>query len=176
MSDGDGLKIELGGGTKPCGNGYLNLDKIAGPTVDHCCDFETDNLPFPDDSVAAVYSSHCFEHFEYGRVLREIVRVCRVGATVTIRVPCWLSENALTPGHIHTLGPEEAERFGGGVNDHYWSGCAKRLQLTETEYVPSRHFAEAKSLFPHLSDEQVLRFIPNACWEIKYVFAVVENC
>ena len=175
MSDSEILRIELGGGLSPRGEGFVNVDKRHLPGVQHVCDFERDDLPFADDSAAEIYSSHCFEHFEYGRVLREVVRVCRAGATVTIRVPCWLSENALTPGHIHTVGPEEAERFGGRENEHYWHGSVKRLGLIRTHHIPGRHFAEAQGLFPHLSDEQVLRFIPNACAEIEYVFQVVEN-
>ncbi len=175
MNEPNDLRIELGGGLSPCGDGFVNVDKRDLPGVDHICDFERDDLPFADDSAAAVYSSHSFEHFEYGRVLREIVRVCRLGAVVTIRVPCWLSENAATPGHIHTVGPEEAERFGGRENEHYWHGSRKRLQLTQTRHIAGRHFPEAKALFPHLSDEQLLRFIPNACSEIEYLFQVVEN-
>jgi SAM-dependent methyltransferase len=176
MHESEGLKIELGGGLRPCGDGFVNVDKLRAPGVDHVCDFERDDLPFADDSAVAVYSSHCFEHFDYLRALHEIVRVCRLGAVVTIRVPCWLSENALTPGHVHTIGPEEAERFGGRANEHYWHGCRKRLELIETRHIRGRHFDEVKLLFPHLTDEQVLRFIPNACSEIEYLFRVVENC
>jgi len=175
MNDSGEVRIELGGGLTPRGEGFINLDKRALPGVDQVCDFECEDLPFADDSVSEVYSAHCFEHFEYGRVLREIARVCQVGALVTIRVPCWLSENAMTPGHIHTLGPEEAERLGGRENAHYWHGSGKRLELTETRHIAGRHFAEAQGLFPQLSAEQVLRFVPNACAEIEYAFRVVEH-
>lgn len=175
MTTPDNFKIEIGGGGTPVGNGFLNLDKLFLPGVDHILDFERDDLPFADESVIEVYSAHCFEHFQYGRLLREIVRVCRLGEVVTIRVPAWLSENASTPGHLHTIGPEEAERLGGGANEHYWHGSAKRLQLISAQHIPGRHFEEAKSLFPHLSDDQLLRFIPNACCEIEYQFRVVEN-
>jgi SAM-dependent methyltransferase len=45
-------------------------------------------LPFPDESQDAVYSSHCFEHIqEYQAVLREWYRVLKVGGYLIIVVP-----------------------------------------------------------------------------------------
>jgi SAM-dependent methyltransferase len=46
------------------------------------------NLPFPDQSQDAVYSSHCLEHItDYKRVLREWYRVLKLGGYLVIVVP-----------------------------------------------------------------------------------------
>lgn len=45
-------------------------------------------LPFADESVDAVYSSHCFEHIaDYRSVLREWYRLIKVGGYLVIVVP-----------------------------------------------------------------------------------------
>ena len=55
------MKIDIGCGAnkKP---GYLGVDKTPGPAVDFVINFEADRLPFGDDTVEAIYSSHCIEH------------------------------------------------------------------------------------------------------------------
>ena len=92
------LKVELGGGKSPRGNGFINLDVEAGPEVDLVCDFEHDRLPFEDDTVSFIYSAHCIEHIDYRHLLKEIVRVCHIGARVEIIVPYWLSPSAMCSG------------------------------------------------------------------------------
>ena len=59
--------------------------------------------------------------------------------------------------------------------DYYWSGCRKRLLHHATERRASPWFDEAKTLFGHLSDDQVMRFIPGACHEVLFVLTVVPN-
>ena len=47
-------------------------------------------IPFPDSSVASIYSSHTFEHFTYAEacaVARECFRVLRPGGVLRIVVP-----------------------------------------------------------------------------------------
>lgn len=177
------MKIELGGGAKPR-PGYVNLDILAIPGVDHVIDFEKLaeagreglRLPFPDDSVEEVYSSHCIEHVApYHGLLHEIARVCRPGAKVEIRVPHWLSDMAFIAGHKHAVSLRQVQHWCRDFIGDWWAGCAKRLGHSGTEYVPSTTFAEAKALFWQLSDEQVMRFIPDACHEVRYFFEVIAH-
>ncbi len=53
--------VELG-----CGHlkrdGFFGIDVQGGPGVDLILDIETQALPFADDSVERIYSSHTFEH------------------------------------------------------------------------------------------------------------------
>ena len=174
-------RVELGGGTAPRGDGFVNVDRLDHPAVDVRVDFEqlgrgACRLPFDDDSVDEIYSSHCLEHvWPYEGLLREIARVCRLGAPVELRVPHWNQQMAMCNDHKHTVGPDQVRHWTDDAVEHWWHGCAKRLRLLRTEWVPSGRLAEAKRLFPHLSDEQVMRFIPDTCHENRFHFFVVEN-
>jgi len=95
-------RIELG-----CGDhkrdGFFGIDIAPGSAVDLVLDVEQEPLPFADDSVEYIYSSHTFEHLERPGspipTLREIVRVARHGATVEIWTPYGKSNDALLLGH-----------------------------------------------------------------------------
>jgi hypothetical protein len=181
IAPGTGLRIELGGGRKPRRNGFINVDCLDDPSVDVRVDFErigTEGvrLPFDDDAVDEVYSSHCLEHvWPYKPLLHEIVRICRVGARVEIRVPHWNHSMALCNDHKHTLSPEQVAHWCNLYIDDWWQGCLKRLRLAHTEFVPSTRFAEAKELFPQMTDEQIMRFIPDTCHENRFHFDVVKH-
>ena len=55
---------------------FFGIDIAPGPAVDLVLDIEHQPLPFPDDSVDHVYTSHAFEHLtNYQYVLREIMRI-----------------------------------------------------------------------------------------------------
>lgn len=91
------MKIELGGGLRPQ-PGYINVDLTKCETVDYQCNFETDKLPFADNSVDEVYSQHCFEHLKHlSNILNEIIRVCKDGALVRIKTPHPQNDLALCP-------------------------------------------------------------------------------
>lgn len=168
------IKLDIGGGTNPR-EGFLNIDQL--PSADVQIDFESENLrlPYDNDSVEQVYSSHCFEHIaNYPTLLHEIVRVCRLGASVEIRVPHWASSMAHCNGHRHALGEVQIQQWE-EFKLVWWMGSAKRLHLVQTEYIPSKHFAEAQRLFPQMTDQQVMRFVQDACFELRYHFQVVAN-
>lgn len=172
------VKVELGGGRFPRGDGFINLDLI--DQADIRIDLERVGrgeipLPFTDDSVGEVYSSHCFEHvYPYRGVLREIARICRPGARVELRVPHWGSSMALCTGHKHTICEQQVAHWS-EFPDVWWGESLKHLALLETHYVPSRHFAEAQTLFRRFSPEQIYRFVPNTCHEIRFLFEVRRN-
>jgi predicted SAM-dependent methyltransferase len=187
----DLLKVELGGGSKPR-EGYINVDRTA---TDLEREFQVDfdgpdecdtnelvipwQLPFDDNSVGSLYSSHCLEHIrELPRLMREIVRICAVGVTVEIIVPHWAGSGANLHGHVQTIPPCQAEHWGGDDQVHlayWWEGCAKRLKLLETEYVRGRGFHFWREALPAMSEASILEFCPDAAHEIRYVFSVVEN-
>ncbi len=168
------MKLELGGGTKPRGHGFLNLDCL--PCADVVIDFETGVLPFPDDSVTEVFSSHCLEHVKtYSRLLHEVVRVCVLGARVELRVPAWNSSMAMCCGHCHTISPQQVQHWVKDATQDWWQGCKKRLALVSTEVIPSSVFPAAQAAFPNLTREQVLQFVPDSAHEIVYVLKVVPN-
>jgi len=74
-----------------------------GPEVDRVLDIERERLPFADDSVEHLYSSHTFEHLTAPgspiQTLREIMRVMRHGGVVEIWTPYGKSDDGLLFGH-----------------------------------------------------------------------------
>jgi len=168
------IRLDIGGGTNPKSR-FVNVDKI--PSADIHVDFESlgngSRIPFPDDTVDEVYSSHCLEHVrEYRGLLREIVRVCKCGARVELRVPHWASSMAMIAGHEHAMSEKQVSHWT-EFPDVWWGDSRKRLGLTDTVLIPSEQFVEARPLFPHLTDDQVMRFIQDTCHEIRFGFTVI---
>jgi len=82
------MRLNLG-----CGNtrmqDWLNVDKIAACNPDQVVDLEALPWPWPDNSVDEVLLSHVLEHLgqatdTYLGIIKEIYRVCRDGARITI--------------------------------------------------------------------------------------------
>jgi predicted SAM-dependent methyltransferase len=87
LKERNDLMIEIGAGNKKGKLGWTTVDITAG------CDLFWDlrrGLPFPDESVKAIYSSHLFEHLSYQegqRLLDECKRVLVHGGSFSICVP-----------------------------------------------------------------------------------------
>lgn len=93
------IAIDLGCGPKKA-PGHVGLDIAPAPGVDHVVDFDRDPLPFADDTVSRVFSSHCFEHVaDPLRLMREVSRIARHGAEVEIWVPYGFHNDAFLFEH-----------------------------------------------------------------------------
>lgn len=93
------LQIELGCGQNKR-SGFIGIDYQDLPGVDIALDLNREKLPFEDDTVSYVYSSHAFEHIQnYHLVLQEIFRVCTHMATVEIWTPYGKSNDGFLFGH-----------------------------------------------------------------------------
>ena len=169
------FKLELGGGTRPK-PGFRNLDII--PGVEFSFDLNKippAQLPFDDLSVDEVFSGHCLEHVKdpYA-VLVDVARIGKLGCPVEVRVPHYLSDCAMTPGHLHVLGLNSVRNV-----THYfygdWFKGKRRLRLDDVSYGPSEFLPELMQLHPGWSREQVLKYAPNAAHETIYKFTVIRN-
>lgn len=170
----EGLRVELGGGETPRGRSWINVDLL--PCADVRLDLETDALPFADASVGSLYTSHTLEHVRNLRhVLREIARVCKVGARVEIRVPHWGHSMALCYTHVHTIAEEQVEHWCRTAVPFWFGGSPRRLRHLHTERIPSGRFARARQLHPGWTDEDILAFVPDTCHELRFHLTVVEN-
>lgn len=81
------IYLEIGAGNKKGKNGWITLDLT--PDCDIYWDLNK-GLPFSDESVCKIYSSHVFEHFtfkEMQRLLDECLRVLKKGGIFSICVP-----------------------------------------------------------------------------------------
>src|SRR5215831_13082337 len=83
-----GVRLNIGCGANPT-QGWINLDAASHPGV-YFWDCRSD-LPFPDGTVAAIYSEHFFEHLdletEARPFLRECLRCLQPGGVLRIVVP-----------------------------------------------------------------------------------------
>jgi predicted SAM-dependent methyltransferase len=88
LASGNPIKLELGSGPREEMEGWISVD--IGVSADIQLDLRKP-LPFPADSVDAVYSSHMLEHFTYPtpmlNLLREVHRILKPGAKISVAVP-----------------------------------------------------------------------------------------
>ncbi|MFM6204094.1 class I SAM-dependent methyltransferase, partial [Planktothrix sp.] len=87
LESGKPIKIELGSAQKRI-EGWLTMD--LDPNSDLCMDLSKP-LPFPDNCVEEIYSSHLLEHFSFPdpmlNLLSECYRVLKPGGIFKIAVP-----------------------------------------------------------------------------------------
>jgi SAM-dependent methyltransferase len=129
------VRIDLGcGDTKR--EGFVGLDYLDGPQVDHVLDLTKDSYPFEDRSVDHVFSSHFLEHIEEpNHVFSEIGRVCRDGARIEFWTPYAFSGDAFLYGHLHFLTEELWMQFSVWHRDVYLEMLGGRWQLKRIVYV-----------------------------------------
>lgn len=168
------MKVELGGGTNPKGDGYVNVDIIS--SADIVFDVESGPLPFDDDSVDSIYSAHCLEHIKDPfAIFRQILRVCKIGAEVEIHLPHWLHAMAMCPGHLHTISDRLIERVL-EYPETFFSKQSTRKKFREVDrrYQIESTFHQLRRKFPELTDEEVARYIPDCCHEVHFKMEVVS--
>ena len=146
-------RLELG-----CGNHkrsrFFGIDVLPGPEVDLVMDIERQPLPFPDDSVEHIYSSHTFEHLQAPgspiQTLKEIVRVARDGALIEIWTPYGKSNDALLLGHRNFYTETHWKHICYQYDSFYLGDGPGRFVWERTQYV----------LWPGILDELSKRGIP----------------
>jgi SAM-dependent methyltransferase len=126
------IRIDIGCG-RAKREGFIGLDSIAGPGVDHVLDLTKDRLPFEDATVDHVFSSHFLEHIRapYG-LLSEIARVCKDGATIEFWTPYAFSNEAFLYGHEVLLTEETWMHF---YRDNWANVMCGRWLILNINYV-----------------------------------------
>lgn len=98
--------LDVGCGQKKL-PGAIGLDFSNMSDADICLNLNTDNLPFDDNSVDYVYSSHCLEHLStdgFMHVLSEIYRVLSSDGSFFLTVPYFqTSANFANPFHNNNI-------------------------------------------------------------------------
>lgn len=92
--------MNIGSGSNPM-EGYINIDNR--DLGDNMVWDVTNGIPFPDESVDKIVSSHFLEHLtdkESLQFLDEALRVLKHGSELGIVVPHVLSPGAFYPGHL----------------------------------------------------------------------------
>jgi hypothetical protein len=122
MSHDNDIKLNLGCGSK-IKDGYVNVDKYGEPDIRF--DLETVPWPWADSSVSEILLSHVLEHLGqetdvYLGILKELYRVCKNGAQITINVPHPRHDDFLgDPTHVRVVTPESLSLLSKEDN-HKW--------------------------------------------------------
>lgn len=124
------MKLNLGCGNKKK-EGFVGVDAFECDAVDVIADI-TERLPFEDGVVEEIWMDNVIEHIpDIPALFRELHRVCKEGAKITIITPHFASiASWRDPTHVHHLSyfsmnhfekPDVAHYTGGGfrvVNRH----------------------------------------------------------
>ena len=105
LAAGRPIRLNLGVGRRPR-PGYYGLDWIDMPGVDLVADLNEPLSGLPDNSVAAVYTHHTFEHVvNFLPLLKEIHRVVVPGGEVEVVVPHFSNPYGYSdPTHVRFFG------------------------------------------------------------------------
>lgn len=98
------LKLNLGCGEKKM-EGYINIDKRKEVNPDLQIDLEDAKLPYEENSVDEIYTSHLLEHItNFNPLIEEMYRVLKPNAKILIFAPYGLSEGGIRDStHVRWL-------------------------------------------------------------------------
>jgi SAM-dependent methyltransferase len=116
------LKLNLGCGNKKIA-GALGVDRHRCEGVDVVCDIEK-CLPFKMNTVESVYIDNVIEHvLDIPALMRELHRICRNGADITIITPHFSAlDSWRDPTHHHHLSLYSFDYFTRKGSRHYTCG------------------------------------------------------
>jgi predicted SAM-dependent methyltransferase len=168
------VQIDLG-----CGNakrdGYIGLDYVEGPQVDHVLDLTSDRYPFDDRSVDAVFSAHFLEHIEEpNHVFSEVGRICRDGARIEFWTPYAFTNEAFLYGHLHFLTEEPWMHFCVSHRDVFLGMLGGRWQLHRIVYVIQPHVV-AEIEQAHFTLDFAIRYLKGVVHEFGVEIQFVED-
>jgi len=117
-----GVRLNLGCGNKEL-PGFVGVDRFPCAAARLLCDFGR-ALPFQDGSVAEVHLDNVIEHLpDLAQFMRELARVCRPGARITILTPHFSSlASWRDPTHVHHLSYFSMDHFAKEAAAHYTGG------------------------------------------------------
>ncbi len=132
------MRLNLG-----CGfdkrDGFLNVDAYEACAPDEIVDLNTLPWPWDDDSVDEVLLRHVLEHLgaevpTFLGIMKELWRICRHGAVITITVPHPRHDHFLNdPTHVRAITPQGLEMFSLKKNREWAkSGAANSLLAMQT--------------------------------------------
>jgi hypothetical protein len=129
------LRVDIGCGDKKR-EGFIGVDLL--DSADVKCDIAVERLPFENDSVEHIFSSHCVEHIVQDRlwhVFCEFTRVAADDALIEVWHPYALHRDAHVFGHVNYLTEEIYYHIGYIHPEFYQRGFGgPRWVLEEVRY------------------------------------------
>lgn len=183
------MKLNIGSGYKRI-PGYTNVDSDKNCNPDYVVNLDDVNLtlPFPDNSVEEVIAHHILEHIGdgYFRLLQELYRVCKSGATIDIIVPHPNHEVYLCdPTHKRPIMPEGLRLFSKKFNKHTIDigGHSSTLgimydvdfEIITYDFKHDGFYDDIKPKLSQLELQRLFREALNTCIEIHIMLAVVKD-
>jgi ubiquinone/menaquinone biosynthesis C-methylase UbiE len=116
-----------------CGNknkhGFIGVDSFDCEAVDVIADLTYD-LPFEDSSIDEIWMDNVIEHMQdIPRLMKELQRICRNGALITIFTPHFASVDSWRDStHVHHLSYFSMDDFEKEGVRHYMGGGFKVLE------------------------------------------------
>ncbi|MBK7874469.1 MAG: methyltransferase domain-containing protein [Planctomycetes bacterium] len=152
-----GIRLNLGCGNKEVA-GFVGVDRFPCAAARVLCDLER-RLPFRDRSVDAVHLDNVVEHVrDLPGMMREIARVCRPGARVTILTPHFSAlASWRDPTHVHHLSYFSMDHFAKEASRHY-AGGGFRIVRRELSFVGGPMGLVARILFALSADSYEKHF------------------
>ncbi|MFZ4855519.1 MAG: class I SAM-dependent methyltransferase [Desulfuromonadaceae bacterium] len=170
----NGTLVDLGCGYyKP--NGYIGIDDMRGENTqivnqsnlpDIFMDLNSEVLPFEDNSVNEIRSSHFLEHSNMRHILRESYRVLKPDGIFTAIVPYANSAEGLYPGHTLFL----TEKW---FNENIY--FKEHFKIMAEKYYPSSTYKSLPFFIRLLIPFKYARlFLFNACWQMELTCKVIK--
>lgn len=122
------MKLNLGCGNKKKA-GFIGVDSFNCEAVNVIADL-TNTLPFEDSSIDEIWMDNVIEHIQdIPCLMKEVQRICRNGALVTIFTPHFASADSWRdPTHVHHLSYFSMNHFEKKGVQHYTGGGFKVLE------------------------------------------------
>ena len=136
--------------------GFVNIDKAKEVNPDKVVDIEK-GLPFEDNSIEYIYSSHCIEHIrpQYWRfLLNEIARVAKDGCVLKLVLPFDNIATRTNCDHYRTFGFMSFNPLLENGKRQYYSNLILR-RLSRKPYKLEKLFFY---IFPFLKEEISFKF------------------
>lgn len=116
------MKLNIGCGNKLLED-FIGVDLYPCQAADIICDISR-TFPFRDNSIEEIYLDNVVEHIlDIPALMKELVRICRNGARITIITPHFTSLSSWKdPTHVHHLSYFSFDHFCKSSTLHYTGG------------------------------------------------------
>jgi SAM-dependent methyltransferase len=169
------MKIDIG-----CGNflkpGFIGVDQDPGSAATHFCNLDSEPLPFPDNSVSEIYSSHTLEHLKTTNILNEVSRVCRDGARVLFIIPYAWNNDAWVYGHVQPYSEVNFEHICVHFPEFWHRALGVQWLMHEVNYLVPQDIQDelASQRFP-VPLKFAVRHLINVVKEISFYIEIKKG-